>query len=83
MTAPAKRFRVISRPQQRQRRKPDRVDRRFIVHENRYRRLDGAALREMFGIDDTRQAVATLVMGQPDIRYRRTVRREAAKVTWL
>ena len=41
------------------------------------------ALREMFGIDDTRQAVATLVMGQPDIRYRRTVRREAAKVTWL
>ena len=34
--------------QQRQRRKPDRVDRRFIVHENRYRRLDGAALREMF-----------------------------------
>lgn len=41
------------------------------------------ALREMFGIDDTRQAVATLVLGQPDIRYRRTVRREAAKVTWL
>ena len=41
------------------------------------------ALREMLGIDDTRQAVATLVLGQPDIRYRRTVRREPAKVTWL
>ena len=41
------------------------------------------ALRKMLGIDDTRQAVATLVLGQPDIRYRRTVRREPVRVTWL
>jgi nitroreductase/NAD-dependent dihydropyrimidine dehydrogenase PreA subunit len=41
------------------------------------------ALREMLGIDESRQAVATLVLGWPDIRYRRTVRREPARVTWL
>ena len=40
-------------------------------------------LREMLGIDETRQAVATLVLGWPDIRYRRTVRREPVRVTWL
>ena len=33
--------------QQRERKKPARVDMRFIVQENRYRRLDGAELREM------------------------------------
>ena len=41
------------------------------------------ALREMLGIDESRQAVATLVLGWPDIRYRRTVRREPARVIWL
>jgi len=35
--------------QQKERRKPERVDMKHIVHENRYRRLDGAELREMFG----------------------------------
>lgn len=41
------------------------------------------ALREMLGIDENRQAVTTLVLGHPAIRYRRTVRREPARVTWL
>lgn len=40
-------------------------------------------LREMLGIDASRQAVATLVLGWPDVRYRRTVRREPARVIWL
>ena len=34
--------------QQRERLKPERVDMRFIVQDNRYRRLDGAQLAEMF-----------------------------------
>ena len=34
--------------QQKERRKPERVDMRFIVHENRYHRMDSAQLREMF-----------------------------------
>ena len=34
--------------QQKERPKPERVDMRFIVQENRYRRLDSAQLREMF-----------------------------------
>ena len=34
--------------QQRERKKPERFDQSFLVHENGYRRLDGAALRTMF-----------------------------------
>lgn len=34
--------------QQRERPKPERFQQRFIVHENAYRALDGAELREMF-----------------------------------
>ena len=34
--------------QQIQRRKPERADMRFIVHENRYHRMDDALLKEMF-----------------------------------
>jgi len=34
-------------PQQRERSKPRRADAGFIVHENRYRRLEGAELRQM------------------------------------
>ena len=34
--------------QQRERPKPQRAEMRYIVHENRYRRMDGAELREMF-----------------------------------
>ena len=41
------------------------------------------ALSQMLGIDETRQAVATLVLGWPDIKYRRTVRREPLRVTRL
>ena len=34
--------------QQKERKKPERFDQSFLVHENGYRRLDGAALRTMF-----------------------------------
>ena len=34
--------------QQKARRKPKRVDMRYIVHENQYHRMDGVELREMF-----------------------------------
>ena len=34
--------------QQRERPKPQRAEMRYIVHENRYRRMDGAELRKMF-----------------------------------
>ena len=34
--------------QQKQRPKPQRVDQKYIVHENTYRSMDGAELREMF-----------------------------------
>lgn len=34
--------------QQKERKKPERVDMRYIVQENQYRRMDGAELREMF-----------------------------------
>ena len=34
--------------QQKERKKPERVDMRYIVQENQYRRMDGAGLREMF-----------------------------------
>ena len=35
--------------QQKQRKKPERVAMKHIVHENAYRHMDGAELREMFG----------------------------------
>ena len=35
--------------QQKQRQKPERVAMKHVVHENGYRRMDGAELREMFG----------------------------------
>lgn len=34
--------------QQKERKKPERFDQAFVVHENGYRRLDEAALRTMF-----------------------------------
>jgi ferredoxin len=40
-------------------------------------------LRAMFGIPDTNEVVASMIVGYPKYRYQRGIKREMAGVTWL
>lgn len=44
---------------------------------------DNQEILDLLGIKDSKQIVSCLVIGYPDVKYKRTVPRKTANINWI